>query len=700
MTEKDLIQFIKTNFPRPFLVRELAKRLRVSGDHRMELKREIKKLVEQGKLLRIKGQRYGLPTAMSLVVGALQASASGFGFVIPDDVKQADIYVEGRQFGTAMHDDRVVVRIEGKNRMGKPRGRIIRVLQRAHDQLVGIYDYNRHFCFVVPDDKRLFHDIYVNRKKTKGAQKGQKVVVKLLEWASEQLNPEGEIISVLGYPDEQGVDIQSIIEKHELPTIFPAKAITEAESKLEEKIVLDGRLDLRQLQIITIDPEDAKDLDDAVSLEKTEKGYRLGVHIADVSNYVQEGDSLDQESRLRGNSVYLVDRVIPMLPPQLSNGICSLHPDVDRLTMSCFMDLDKKGNIINHEFADSVIHTAARLNYEQVQSMLVENNASLRKKYNNVLPLMEEMAELAMSMRAKRRQQGSIDFNLPETKVILDRKGKPVEIRKLENNLSHQIIEEFMLVANRTVAMHMHQYQLPFVYRVHQSPDFEKLSEFARFIRPFGYKFKVTDPVEPKELQRLLHHVQGKSEEHLINQVLLRSMKEARYSVENIGHFGLAFGFYTHFTSPIRRYPDLIVHRLLRKSMKGRKMDMDRDKLYRELESICKHTSSTERQAMEAERESQLIKKIEFLKDHVGNEYEGVITGVASYGFFVELQDFLVEGLVHVSSMPDDYYKFYEEKYALEGEHNRKQFRLGDHIKVKLTKVDSARKEIDLQYAG
>jgi ribonuclease R len=697
MNDIELLKFIQSNFPRPFLLRELAKRLRLSGDHRLALKQQIKQMVVQGKLIRIKGQRFGLPTAMNLVVGILQASSKGFGYVIPEDVRQADVFVEGRDFGTAMHGDKIVVRVEGKNRMGKPKGRIIRILERAHDQIVGVFDYNRNFCFVVPDEKRLFHDIYINRKKTLGAQKGQKVVVSLQEWKSEQLNPEGEIITVLGYPDEQGVDIQSIIEKHELPTVFPARVLREAGSLAEQAIELDGRLDLRNQMTITIDPEDAKDLDDAVSLENTENGFRLGVHIADVSHYVKESNALDQEARLRGNSVYLVDRVIPMLPPELSNGICSLHPNVDRLTMSCIMDFDKKGNITHSEFANSVICTHTRFNYEQVQAILVDGDRSLKKHHEEVLPLLEKMSELAMLLRNKRKQQGSIDFNLPETKVILDKKGKPIEIRKVEHNLSHQIIEEFMLAANRTVATHMHNQKMPFLFRVHPSPDIDKLMEFAGFIRPLGYKLKVTDPLEPKELQRLLNHVSGKPEEHLINQVLLRSMKEARYSVENVGHFGLATSFYTHFTSPIRRYPDLVVHRLLRRTLQHKTEGINTDELYRQLESICKHTSTTERQAMEAERESQLIKKIEFLKDHVGKEYLGVITGVASYGFFVELQDFLVEGLVHVSAMTDDYYKFVEEKYSLEGEHNRRQFRLGDRVQVRIMKVGLQKKEIDLR---
>ncbi|MDI6782485.1 MAG: ribonuclease R, partial [bacterium] len=720
VTEKELFEYIKKNFPRPFHPRELMRDLNVAPDDKAAIHDLVQELTRTGKLVKIRGKRLGLATAMNLVIGTLQAHPQGYGFVIPDNLQQPDVYVNGRNFGTAMHGDKVVVRIEGKNAkrceersdkaiLGKSNGRIIRILDRAHTKLVGTFETNRYFCFVVPDEKRLFHDIYVSRKKTRGAKRGQKVVVKLLEWSSEQLNPEGEITDILGYPDEPGVDIQSIIEKYNLPSVFPATVLHEAELIAEQEKDLVNRLDLRDLLTITIDPEDAKDLDDAVSLERTETGYRLGVHIADVSYYVAEGTALDNEARLRGNSVYLVDRVLPMLPPQLSNGSCSLNPQEDRLTLSCIMDFDNEGNQVGSKIVDSIIKTSARLTYDQVKRIIVEKEKEIRITYQRLVPLLEEMETLARKLYAKRQQQGSIDFNLPETKVFLDDKGKVIEIRKIEKDISHQLIEEFMLAANKTVATQMSLLLMPSIYRVHQPPDRDAMLEFQTFIKPFGYKMKVTDPMPSKEVQRLLNTITGKPEEILINQVLLREMKEARYAVENIGHFGLAFPFYTHFTSPIRRYPDLIVHRLLRKlnfvKIHCARSEATRDKrtllreeqpIYQQLNHIAVHSSETERTAMEAERESVLVKKIEFLRAQVGEEYYGIISGVTAYGLFVELEEFLIEGLIHISTLDDDYYHFYEEQYAIKGEHTSRRFRLGDRVKVRVMKVDLQKKEIDL----
>ncbi|MFB3897622.1 MAG: ribonuclease R [bacterium] len=697
INEKDLFKYIQTHYPRPFHPRELMRDLKITPDDKAAIHDMLQALVRTGKLVKIRGKRLGLVSAMNLIIGTLQANPQGYGFVIPDELQTPDIFISGRNFGTAMHGDKVVARIEGKNEVGKPNGRIIRVLERAHSKLVGTFDMDRYFCFVVPDEKRLFHDIYVSRKKTRGAKRGQKVVIKLLQWSSEQLNPEGEIIDILGYPEEPGVDIQSIIEKYSLPSVFPAKVITEAEAVIQSEPDLTHRLDLRNLLTITIDPEDAKDLDDAVSLEQTKQGYRLGVHIADVSHYVTENTALDKEAKLRGNSVYLVDRVLPMLPPQLSNGICSLNPQEDRLTLSCIIDYDHDGNQTGYKIADSVIKTAVRFTYDQVKQILVDKKKEIRITYQRLVPLLEQMESLARKLYKKRQLHGSIDFNLPETKVILNDSGKPIEIRKIERDISHQMIEEFMLAANRIIATHMHTLHLPFIYRVHQPPDTIKMLEFQTFIKPFGYKIKVTDPTPAKEVQRLLHAIAGKPEEILINQVLLREMKEARYAVENLGHFGLAMPFYTHFTSPIRRYPDLIVHRLLKKSKQKQAIMREDQPLYNLLNNIATHSSETERTAMEAERESVLVKKIEFLRDKVGEEYYGIISGVTSYGLFVELAEFLVEGLIHISTLSDDYYHFYEDQYCIEGEHTSRRFRLGDKVQVRVVKIDFQKKEVDLE---
>ncbi|MCX7920265.1 MAG: ribonuclease R [bacterium] len=697
LNENELLAFIQQNFPRPFHPRELMKKLNVPPDEKAAIHDVLQALTRSGKLVRIRKKRLGLATAMNLIVGTLQANPQGYGFVIPDNVSLPDIYVHGRNFGTAMHGDKVVVRIEGKNQLGKPNGRIIRILERAQKKIVGIFDTNRYFCFVVPDDKRLFHDIYISRKKIRGAKRGQKVVVKLLDWSSEQLNPEGEIIDILGYPDEPGVDIQSVIEKYNLPAVFPINVIQEAEAVAEQPIDTKKRLDLRNLITFTIDPADAKDFDDAVSLEKTAAGYRLGVHIADVSYFVQENSALDIEAYRRGNSVYLVDRVLPMLPPQLSNGICSLNPGVDRLTISCLMDFDSAGNLMNYTIVDSIIRSSARLTYDQVQQILVSPQETNGVVSDTIVNILKEMEQLARRLYTKRLQQGSIDFNLPETKVILDENGRVLEIKKIQKDISHQIIEEFMLVANRTVATHMHALQLPFMYRVHQPPDTEKMREFQTFLKSLGYTMKVAEPMPAKEIQRILTLIAGKPEEIFLNQLLLREMKEARYAVENIGHFGLAFPIYTHFTSPIRRYPDLIVHRLLRKSRTLQTRFDDISQVSQQLHNIAIHCSETERTAMEAERESVLMKKIEFLHDKVGNEYYGIISGVTAYGLFVELEDFLIEGLIHISSISDDYYHFNESHYALEGEHTSRRFQLGDRVYVRILKVDKINKEVDLE---
>ena len=700
MDEKQLLDYIRQSYPNGLVLKDLVQRLKKRGVEKQVIHVLAQRLVETGKLMKFKGDRYGLPKPskqLKLVTGRLQSFAKGFGFVIPDESDAVDVFVEGRDFLSSIHGDRVTVRVEGQKKWGKPQGKIVKLIERGHSQIVGRLELSQYGYYLIPDEKRIFQDISISPKKVNAAKPGQKVVVEILEDKKKGNYLEAQVIKVLGFPNELGVDIESVIAKYELPGEFPKKAVQIAEWLSKQPINTEDRVDFRDLTIITIDPEDAKDLDDAISLECTSDGhYHLGVHIADVSYYIKEGDLLDQEAYKRGTSVYLVDRVVPMLPPQLSNGICSLHPGVDRLAYSCMMEFDENGNQVRSYFADSIIKTNYRLNYEEVQSVYDGNDKEVRVKYKEIMPLLGWIKELALKLRKNRATKGSVDFNIPETKVILDHKGKPIELRKIENTLSHQVIEECMLAANETVASFMAHKQLPFIYRVHPSPNVDKLRLFADFIRELGYKLKITDPMESKQLQQLVQAAKGKPEERLINNLLLRSMQEARYAVENIGHFGLAKSYYTHFTSPIRRYPDLIVHRYLRKTLRKSFVPEDRAKLEARLNDICQQSCRMERTSMEAERESIQIKKIEYMLTQMGKVFHGVISGMMPFGFFVELQEVMVDGLVSMDALGADEFIYLEEEHVIKGRKSKVSFRLGDRVKVRVVRVDQEARELDL----
>ncbi len=698
LTRDDILKLMQDKAYRPLLLKELIGLFNVSRKERLVFKEMIGDMLEKGLIVKIRGDRYGLPGKMNLITGVLQGHPDGYGFVKSDLEGEADLFVPKRNMMGAMHNDRVVARIESADRGGRLEGRIIRILERFHSRIVGRFERGKNFGFVIPSDRKISHDIYIPPKLFNKAKDGDVVVAKIIAYPQKTRNPEGEIIKVLGRSSTPGIDTGMIIEEYELPTEFPEDVITEAEALPGEvaESMLKERVDLRSLKTVTIDGERAKDFDDAVSIERLPDGrFRLWVHIADVSYYVPWGSELDNESYNRGTSVYLPDRVIPMFPERLSNHICSLNPREDRLTLTAEMMFDGNGNRINYKIYESVINSNERMTYTAVKEILEDEDSKIISRYSDLIETFHLMRELCLKLRAKRMGRGSIDFDLPEPEIILDLQSKTINIVRSERNIAHQIIEEFMLAANETIAQHMGNKEIPFIYRVHESPDEDKIMEFNEFMEDLGYKFKLNHQ-QPKTFQRLLNKLEGKSEETLINQLLLRSMKQARYSTENIGHFGLASEHYTHFTSPIRRYPDLIVHRLIKEVSKNRRVKEDRrSMLDAKLKDIAKHSSERERLSMEAEREVVELKKLEFMQDKIGSEYDGVISGVVAFGFFVELEDILVEGLVRVTSMYDDFYRFEERQHRLAGDRTDKVYRLGDKVRVRVDKVDMEKRKID-----
>lgn len=692
-----LLDFMREKAYKPMTEGELISALNIDPKETDLLLKTLNYLEKQGLVVKNRRGKYGVPEKMNLIVGKLEGHPGGYAFLLPDDPEIDDIYISREDMNGAMHGDRVLVRPKiAAKANSKAEGEVIRILQRALKTVVGTVERGKHFSFVVPDDKRIFYDLYVPKDKTIGAKNGQKVVAKITEWPEKRRNPSGEIVEILGYPDEPGVDVLSIIKKYELPLDFPEKVKRQVQQIPDEVLREDlvGREDFRHLKTITIDNEDAKDLDDAVSIEKTSDGYRLGVHIADVSYYVEEKSPLDVEALKRGCSVYLVDRVIPMLPPKLSNGICSLNPRADRLTMSVIIDFDSEANIKGYKITPGVIKTCERMTYTQVNKILEEEDKESIERFDYLVEDLHWMKELAEKLSHKRFARGSLDFELDEAKVILDENGHPVDVVKEERRISSSIIEEFMIVANEVVAEHIFWLKIPLVYRIHENPDEEKINSLKEFLYNFGYTLKGTQNLKPKSLQQILEQVKGKPEQRLINTMLLRSLRQARYSGVNFGHFGLASLYYTHFTAPIRRYPDLIVHRILRKQLQNDIDQKQEKKLVKIVERVAKLSSERERVAEEAERESVDLKIAEYMASRIGETYEAIVSGVTSFGIFVEL-DNTIEGLVHVSHMEDDYYHFNEKTMALIGERTGKTFRIGDVVQVKVYNVNIAERHID-----
>ena len=633
-----------------------------------------------------------------IYTGKFIANAKGFGFVEVEDL-ETDIFIGDMDIKGAMHGDTVEVRIRTYRGGKRPEGVIVKILERGITEVVGTFQRRKNFGFVVCDNQRILQDIFIPLEKMNGALDGQKVVAEITEYAEKGKKPEGKIKEVLGFLEIPGTDILCIAKDYQLPLGFTEKQLTQAEriAKPVSEADMFGRMDLRDTVMVTIDGEDAKDLDDAVSMEKVGDLYRLGVHIADVANYVQESSALDKEALKRGTSVYLVDRVIPMLPKALSNGICSLNAGEDRLALSCIMDVDDKGNVVNHTIAETVIHVNERMTYTSVKKILEDRDEAEREKYKELVQMFEMMAHVADILREKRSRRGSIDFDFPETKVKLNALGQAVDILPYDRNTATKLIEDFMLLANETVAEHFFWQELPFVYRTHEKPDPEKMTKLGIFIRNFGYYFKAGNgEVHPKELQKLLEKISGTKEEALLSRLTLRSMQRAAYTTECSGHFGLAAKYYCHFTSPIRRYPDLQIHRIIKDSLRGRLNERKLAHYTKILPEVALQSSKMERRADEAERETVKLKKAEYMKEHLGEIYEGVISGVTNYGIYVEL-DNTVEGMVHVNSMRNDYYYFDELHYELVGQDSGVKYKLGERVLVQVKRVDMASKTIDFR---
>ncbi|WP_062354394.1 ribonuclease R [Bacillus kwashiorkori] len=700
-----LLTFMKEEAYKPLTVSELEEALAI-GDS-SEFKDFVKALVymeDKGLVVRTRSNRYGLPEKMNLIRGRLSGHAKGFAFLIPEETGMDDIFIPPGELNNAVHGDTVLVRVANESSGSRREGTVIRILERGTSQVVGTYVESKNFGFVIPDEKKFNGDIFIPKSASLGAVEGHKVVVKITTYPEGRMSAEGEVIQILGHKNDPGVDILSIIHKHGLPLDFPEEVIEHAHS-IEEIIrdeELENRRDLRNEIIVTIDGADAKDLDDAVTVKKLDNGlYKLGVHIADVSHYVTEGSPIDKEAFERGTSVYLVDRVIPMIPHRLSNGICSLNPKVDRLTLSCEMEINDKGEVVSHEIFQSVIKTTERMTYADVNKILVDKDEEIRNKYDALVPMFESMEELAAILRKKRMERGAIDFDFKEAKVLVNEDGHPTDVVIRERSVAERLIEEFMLVANETVAEHFHWLDVPFIYRIHEDPKEDKLQRFFEFITNFGLVVRgKTNTVHPRALQEILDEIEGKPEEMVISTVMLRSMQQAKYYPESLGHFGLSTEFYTHFTSPIRRYPDLIVHRLIRTYLVEGKLDEGTQaKWLALLPDIAEHTSKMERRAVDAERETDELKKAEFMEDKIGEEFDGIVSSVTNFGIFVELPN-TIEGLVHVSYMTDDYYHYDERQFAMIGERTGNVFRIGDEITVRVLKVDKDEQSIDFEIVG
>lgn len=708
ITEQDLLDFMRETAYKPMTYQEMEQHFHIEDAQAFkEFLKLLNQLEADGKIIRTRSERYGIPERMNLLRGRLQAHAKGFAFLIPEDRDHPDVYIHANDLKSAMNGDIVLVRVTSKGAAGgKLEGEVARIVTRAITQVVGVFQNLETYGFVIPDDKRINRDLFIPKESFKGAVTGQKVVVQIVSYPEGRAAAEGEVIEILGHKDDPGVDILSIIRKHQLPEAFPEEVMAEAEaapdSITDEEIVKQGRRDLRNERIVTIDGEDAKDLDDAVNVVRLPNGnYKLGVHIADVGYYVRERSALDQEAYNRGCSVYLVDRVIPMLPHRLSNGICSLNPQVDRLTLSCEMEFDDHMKVVNHDIFTSVIRTTERMTYTNVRKIVTEPNEhpDLMERYKDLVDDFHAMQELAMKLRKNRIRRGAIDFDFQESKVIVDENGKAIDIIKRERSIAEMIIEEFMLAANETVAEHYHWLRVPFLYRIHEDPDSEKLLNFTQFAANFGYVVRGKgNTVHPRALQTLLEEIQGTKEQTVISTMMLRSMKQAKYDSESLGHFGLAAEYYSHFTSPIRRYPDLVIHRIIREIAEhgGTLTEERHEYLNSRMKEIAQHSSERERVAVDAERDTEQLKKCELMLDKVGEEFEGMVSSVTSFGIFIELEN-TVEGLIRLSDMTDDYYHFHEQHMALIGERTSRIYRIGDEVKIRIARVNMNDHTIDFE---
>lgn len=695
--KQTLLSFMREEAYRPMDIQELVAVFDINPDEYKSFKKVLKSMEREGLIVRTKKDKFGVPERLGLITGKLQVHQKGFGFLLPEAEGEKDVFIPSSSMNGAMNGDKVLVQITREDLNGKKReGEVREVLERSNSKIIGVYEDSRNFGFVVPEDTRLNQDIFISKKDRNGAKDGDVVICEIVKWADKRRSPEGIVKEVLGRKGDKGLDILTIIKKYGLPEEFSEKVLNYAEN-IEEEIdskEYARRKDLRNLRMVTIDGEDAKDLDDAVSIERLDNGkFRLGVHIADVSHYVREKNPLDKEALKRATSVYLIDRVIPMLPKKLSNGICSLNPKVDRLALSCFMVIDKNGKVIQHEIEESVIKTSERMTYTDVTKILENNDEELIKRYDYLVDDFKAMEELCNILREKRIKRGAIDFNFEESKIILNDLGKPIDIKPYDRAIANRIIEEFMLVCNETIAEHMFWTNLPFVYRIHEEPDEEKLEKFKEFVYNLGYIVRWGQEAHPRALQDILEKVKGKKEETVVSTLLLRSMMQAKYSPECVGHFGLAAKYYCHFTSPIRRYPDLQIHRIIKEQLNGKIDEKRAGRLTNIVEIASKQSSEMERLAQEAEREVDDLKKAEYMQERIGEEFTAIISSVTSFGLFAELPN-TIEGLIHITALDDDYYIYDEAHLCLIGERTKKVYRLGDEIKVRCTRVDIDNREV------
>lgn len=697
--KKVICDLLKDELYVPMKEKELAVMLQVKKEDRQEFKRLLQELFDEG-LVEItprgKYMKADAKSAKKRLSGTFISNAKGYGFVEVEG-KEEDYFIPEDKVNGAFHKDIVQIMLLPENKGKRQEAEVIKILERGSNTIVGTFQKSKNYGFVIPDNPKVASDIFVPSERSKGAVDGHKVVVELTSYGSDTKNPEGKVIEILGHINDPGVDIMSIIKGYDLPTEFSEKIMNQVQRVSNEVSLndMEGRADLRDTVMVTIDGEDAKDLDDAVSIAKDGENYILGVHIADVANYVQENSALDREALKRGTSVYLVDRVIPMLPHKLSNGICSLNAGEDRLALSCIMTIDPKGEVADYRIEETVIRVDTRMSYTAVKKILEDQDESVIQEYEDLVPMFRLMEELAGILRRKRKKRGSIDFDFPETKIRLDKEGHPVEIMPYERNTATDIIEDFMLIANETVAQHFYWLELPFVYRTHDNPDPEKIQKLILFIRNYGYGLKtVQEEIHPKEIQKLLTKIEGSKEEAMISRLTLRSMKRAKYTTESTGHFGLACQYYCHFTSPIRRYPDLQIHRIIKDSVRGRMNDKRAEHYQNILPQVADQSSVMERRADEAERETEKLKKAEYMESRIGTCYDGVISGITAWGIYVELPN-TIEGMIHVSKLPGDYFYYDEASYEMIGRDSGKRYKLGEKIRVRVDGANRSARAVD-----
>jgi ribonuclease R len=697
MSKDSILKKIKKKTSRPMKVSELARSLGISEIQRREFRNQLKIMVGEGTLIRLRGGRYGLPDEMNLVTGVFCGHPNGYGFLTPDTSEEGgDIYIAPKRTSGAMHKDRVIARIESHNSSGRPEGRIIRILERSTTSLVGMFEPLDQNGWIIPMDNKYFYDIFVSSKHKLGAKAGQIVVVDIISYPEKHHPPIGKVTEILGYSNDPKVELNSIFRKLETRIEFPLSALEQAKkatTNFSDKD-LKNRRDLTGWTIFTIDGETAKDFDDAISLDLTDIGFKLGVHIADVTHYVKKNSALDKEALERGTSIYFSGGVIPMLPFELSNDICSLKPNEKRLAVTVLIDFDLKGKFLNFDFFTSIIQSRIRFTYNEVDQLL--KNGPTEKKHTAVLDILNNMYRLSKILRKERFKSGSVDFHVPEPEIHMNSKGTVEKINKAQHNEAHKLIEEFMLSANQAVARHLYKQKLPSIHRIHESPDEKKITAFQEFVDGFGLRLPSTGEVRSTDLQNILKKVHGRPEERVVNTLLLRTMKKAQYSQKDPGHFCLGFKHYTHFTSPIRRYPDLITHWLLKASLNKKFSTHEKKNLAKEMMKIAEHSTFREGKATEAEREITDLRRAQYMSDKTGKNFTGIIVSVTPFGFFVELAEVFVEGLVHVSSLTDDYYIYIEQDHKWRGQRGNKVYKIGDIVKVTVKEVSIPLRRIDL----